>query len=123
METTSTAEIGKAGEQLAIKWLRERGYLIHHVNWRDGYYELDIVARKMGVLHFIEVKTRKLGSLTTPEDAMTPKKVKAFVKATQAYLRQYRIWYDIQLDFIAVETKKYGDWDVRFVENAVEFHW
>ncbi len=119
MEVKSNSEIGALGEQLAIKWLRQRGYLIHHANWRDGYYELDIVARKLGVLHFIEVKTRKFGGLTTPEDAMTPRKVNAFIKAAKAYMRQYRIPYNIQFDLIAIDTMQHNEWQVRLIENIV----
>lgn len=121
MEMTN-AEIGAQGEKLAIKWLRERGYLIHHVNWRDGRYELDIVARKQGVLHIIEVKSRLLGGMTTPEEAMTHRKIEAMLKAARSYVRQYRVWYEVQLDLIAVDRRVSGEWNVRMIEKAVDFH-
>lgn len=123
MQEKSAAEIGQLGELLAVKWLRRRGYLIHHTNWRDGHYELDIVARKQGVLHFIEVKSRKLGGVSTPESALNHRKVEALIKAARAYLRQYRIMYDIQFDLIAIDTMQNSEWNVRFIENAIEFRW
>ncbi len=73
----------------------------------------------MGVLHFIEVKTRKFGGMTTPEDAMTPRKTKAFVRAANIYMQQYRIPYDIQFDLIAVDTMQFHEWQVRHIENIV----
>ena len=39
-------ELGKAGENAAVAYLEEHGYLIRHRNWRKGHFELDIVAAK-----------------------------------------------------------------------------
>ena len=40
-------ELGKAGENAAVAYLEEHGYLIRHRNWRKGHFELDIVAAKV----------------------------------------------------------------------------
>ena len=50
-------ETGKAGEKLAIHWLKERAYTILEQNWRHSRWEVDIIAEKGTVLHFIEIKT------------------------------------------------------------------
>ena len=68
---TAAAETGQAGERAATEYLRRAGYDICARNWRQGRDELDIVALKEGVLHFVEVKTRRAGSLTPPEAAAT----------------------------------------------------
>ena len=34
-------ELGKAGENAAVAYLEEHGYLIRHRNWRKGHFELD----------------------------------------------------------------------------------
>ena len=84
---TTTAETGQAGERAATEHLRREGYDIRALNWRQGRYELDIVALKEGVLHFVEVKTRRAGSLTPPEAAATQRKFRALSRAAECYLR------------------------------------
>ena len=43
-------ELGKTGEETAIRFLQEKGYRIRHRNWRSGKKELDIVAEHKGEL-------------------------------------------------------------------------
>lgn len=83
---TAAAETGRAGERAATEYLRRAGYEICALNWRQGRYELDIVACREGVLHFVEVKTRRSGSLTPPEAAATQRKFRALSRAAACYL-------------------------------------
>jgi len=120
---TTTAETGARGERAAVEYLRARGYEICALNWRAGRYELDIVARKDWVLHFVEVKTRRRGSLTTPEDAITPQKFRALRRAANAYLARTGCELEAQFDLAAVEAAPDGSMEVRFIERAMECHW
>ncbi len=47
---------GADAETAACRWLEEAGYRILDRNWRRPWGELDIVATRNGVIHFIEVK-------------------------------------------------------------------
>ena len=58
MAAVDTTLIGARGEEIATEWLRARGYMIVSRNWRDGRYEVDIIAQRGFSLHFVEVKTR-----------------------------------------------------------------
>ena len=68
---------GAEGEEAAVAWLRTNGFLIVDRNWRMGRYELDIVASRHDRIHFVEVKLRGAGGLTSPEEALTPAKRRA----------------------------------------------
>lgn len=104
-------ELGKEGEEMAVKWLREKGYTILHCNWRYSYYELDIIATRVHTgarqgpleyLHFIEVKARKASTLGYPEDSVTRKKFKNLQRAADQYLLLYPGHRWIQFDILSI---------------------
>lgn len=119
----AAAATGIRGEQLAAEWLRRKGYEICDRNWRMGRYELDVVARHMDELHFIEVKTRRADGLTLPEQALTPPKCRALMRAAALYMAQYGTSEEPHFDLIAVDTLPDGGASVRFIPDAVECHW
>ena len=51
-----SAITGNLGEKLAARFLVERGFKITETNYRKKWGEIDIVAEKDGILHFVEVK-------------------------------------------------------------------
>ncbi len=50
-------EIGKIGEVIAADFLIKNGYTILGKNFSCHYGEIDIIAMKKNVLHFVEVKS------------------------------------------------------------------
>lgn len=77
---------GADGENMAIGWLTKKGYKILHHNWRHSYYEIDIIALKNTMLHFVEVKSRNASPFGYPEDSVTKKKFKNLQRAADQYL-------------------------------------
>ncbi len=120
---SEAAKIGARGEEIAIGWLRARGYMIVARNWRAGRYELDIVAQKGFSLHFVEVKTRLKGGWTTPEEAITEAKRRALMRGTNAYLAQFPTQLEPQIDLVAIDLAADGSYDVRYYPNAMQPHW
>ena len=118
-----SADTGRRGEQAAVDYLRRVGFAILERNWRSGRYELDIVARRWDELHFIEVKTRRAGGLTTPEEAITPRKFASLRRAAEAYMAQHRVRLEPQFDLAAVDLFPDGSMNVRFTERAMECNW
>ena len=119
----SSIRIGQRGEEIAARFLLSEGFDLLHRNWRSGRYELDIVARKEGVLHIVEVKSRKADVLTAPEEAMTRKKFNALFRAAQQYVALYRIDADTQFDLIAVDLLPDSTHRLRYIPNAMVPRW
>ncbi len=118
-----TQVIGAAGEAAAEKWLEDEEFEILARNWRSGRYELDIVARRGGTLHFVEVKTRDEESWESPEDAITPAKARSLRHAASAWLAQYPSELEPQFDLIAVDTTSEGGLTVRYIPEAIIPRW
>jgi putative endonuclease len=118
-----TQIIGATGEKAAEDWLAEEGFEIVARNWRSGRYELDIVARRGESIHFVEVKTRDAGGLTSPEEAMTAAKQRSFRLAVQAWLAQNPSDLEPQMDLIAVDNTADGKPLVRYIPHAVISRW
>lgn len=79
-------QLGTTGEDIAVKWLAERGYDILHRNWRHKQYEIDIIAVKNKFLHIIEVKTRHHNPYGHPEESVGKRKFKNLQRATNEFL-------------------------------------
>ncbi len=119
----SQAEIGAKGEAIATKYLRRNGFMIRDLNWRNGRYEIDIIAERWGVVHFVEVKTRKKGGWSSPEDAITSAKFASLRKAASAYLASHAITGEHQFDLVAIDMDGDNPSDIRYVENAMQSAW
>jgi len=114
---TAAARTGRRGEDAAAEWLRGAGFELLDRNWRSGRYELDIVALRGGELHFAE-------GLTPPEQAATPAKQRAMMRAAAAYVRAHPMEVcDFRFDLLAVDAAADGTVVVRFVPDAFEPHW
>ena len=95
-------ETGIIGENLAADWLKKNEYEILHRNWRYKQYEIDIIAQKKDMLHFIEVKCRWATPLGFPEDKVTRKKIKDLQRAADEFLFLNPGHKWIQFDVLAI---------------------
>lgn len=95
-------ELGAAGENKAVEYLRSKGYQILHRNWRFQNMELDIVALHGQVLVVVEVKTRSTLAFGLPQDFVKELKIKRILKATNAYIEAFDRQEEVRFDIIAI---------------------
>jgi putative endonuclease len=99
--------IGNFGENIACKYLLNKGYRIIARNYQARYREIDIVAVYGNVLVFVEVKTRTGDRYGGLENAIFGKKIRLFVKAVDYYLHLNKIRHDnFRLDYLAIDIDK-----------------
>lgn len=110
-------ELGHKGEEFAVKYLKEKGYHIREINWRDGKLELDIVAESDNILVVVEVKTRYSDYISHPTDAITNSKIRNIVKATDHYIKIHNIDKDIRFDIISL-VKQQNTFRIEHIEDA-----
>lgn len=113
--------LGRWGESVAAEYLKNRGYEILARNVRTPYGELDLVTRKLGVMVFVEVKTRSGGAYGVPEEAVTAVKQAHLRDSAQHYLQcNPDLDGDWRIDVIAIQGRPdAAGTRIEWFENAV----
>ena len=120
---TEKQQRGALGEQAAVDYLRQNGFMIVERNCRIGRSEVDIIASRYDELHFVEVKTRKYGSMTAPEEAINEQKLRAMRRAASAYMAMHRSPLEPRFSLVAVEMVGDRVEALRFIEDALQYSW
>ncbi|MBI5411913.1 YraN family protein [Candidatus Peregrinibacteria bacterium] len=97
---------GQNGEDVALEYLRQKGYTILGRNYRKRCGEIDLIAfdPTNKELTFIEVKLRKNLVFGTPEESITAKKWQRIIKTAQWWLNEKkRAETRWRVDLIAIE--------------------
>lgn len=78
--------LGQQGEDLAARALKRAGYTLLERNAHLGRYEIDIIAREGDTVAFVEVKTRRLDDIASPEANVTSAKQLHLSRAAKIYI-------------------------------------
>ena len=114
--------LGGKGEMLASRYLLDKGYAVHHHNWRSGHKEIDIIAQQRDVLVFVEVKSRASEEYGNAYDAVDDKKIRLLISAAQAYIRKYDIDLKFRFDIITVIGNS-EPYRIEHIEDAFYPEW
>ena len=109
--------LGKSGEQYAAEYLISRGFVIRDVNWVSGKHEIDIVAYRDEMIVIVEVKTRRNVDFAYPEEAVTEKKIRNMVRATDAYMRMFELDMEVRFDVISIVGAE-PPFEIEHIEDA-----
>lgn len=113
-------DTGKTGELLAAAYFESKGYTIIHKNWRHKNWEVDLIAVKAGMLHFIEVKTTTTLKFGHPEEKVDSKKIRYLINASEEFLYQYPEWKRIQFDVLAITMMENEEAEYFLIEDVYE---
>ena len=113
-------EIGKLGEDIAVNYLKQKGYKILDRNFECRQGELDIIAIDKNEIVFIEVKTRTSNRYGTPSEAVNKIKQKHMLQTIKYYL-YIRNLSDkfVRIDVIEVYIKD-NVYKVNHIKQALE---
>src|SRR3972149_3699974 len=94
---------GRGGEELAAQFLERKGYKIIERNYRKKWGEIDVIAEKDNVVHFVEVKAVSRESKDyRPEELIHESKLRKVARTAALYMEQQRDGREFQIDGIAV---------------------
>ncbi len=99
----NTTTKGTLGESKAIEFLVNNNFKIIGKNFSSKFGEIDIIAKKDEVIHFIEVKS---GFGFEPIYNITPNKIKKITKTIHTYIKKNKIDTPFCIDAIIIEDNK-----------------
>ncbi len=122
-------QFGDIGEELAVNFLKQKGYKILDRNWQQKFGELDIVAaevsgylfQKIEEIVFVEVKSIKDGDSALAAQNVHFFKQKRLIKTAQIYLAAKKYlnlpW---RIDVLLVDYNPFNKTaKIEHLENAV----
>lgn len=124
----SHIHIGQMGEQAVANHLKRNGYVIQGRNYRKKWGEIDVIAKKRGVIHFVEVKTVSHETRPShvshetwlPEENVQRHKLQKLFRTIETWLAEHKYDGEWQLDVASVwidAKNKQGR--IKIIENVV----
>lgn len=128
VETTSSLELGRRGEELAAAYLEQAGYRLVAANFvlpvgrnRVGAVinvELDLVAYEGGTLCFVEVKTRASDWFAAPEANVDRRKQRQIMRAGRVYRRMLGLTdAPYRYDVVTVLLSSEASFEIKLLRN------
>ncbi len=113
--------LGKAGEDLAERYLKRQGYAVVERNYRCPLGEIDLIAVNKQAVVFVEVKTRRVDTSGAPLESVNAIKQRRLKRAALHYLNKHRLHdRDVQFDVVGISLGSNPP-SVRHVRHAFDF--
>lgn len=82
----SKRDFGDAGESLAERFLKNKGYRLIAKNYVTKWGEIDLIMEEGKMLVFVEVRRRSSLKYGAPEESINVKKIKHLIKSALVYV-------------------------------------
>jgi putative endonuclease len=123
--------IGAKGEYIAARYLEKQGFAIVGQNYLKKWGEIDLITKRDGVVHFVEVKTvsyvtkadlERAVSYGTwrPEENVHAYKIKKLSRAIESWLLEYKWDGKWQIDVAAVRIVPRETFaTIKYIDNVI----
>lgn len=112
--------LGIKGENLAVTFLKEKGYRIIARNYKTYIGEIDIIAQDGNTMVFIEVKTRADELFGQPFEAVNRKKRHKMKNVALLYMKRHERNLPVRFDVISIFYRENGKKEIEHITDAFE---
>lgn len=118
---SNTGTRGRRAEEIARKYLVQKGLTLLRKNYRTAGGEIDLIMRDGEVITFIEVRSRKTDNFMNVLETIDSEKCNHIIRTSQQYLQEnnsvnkYNCRYDIVLLTGPLESA-----EIEWIKNAFE---
>lgn len=119
--TYARQELGKTGEDLAVRELVSRGYAVLDRRYRTRHGEIDIVCDDRGTIVFVEVRAKGSGDCGSASESITPHKMRKVTACAVEYLARHRLSNrPCRFDVVAIDDALGAEPRVTVYANAFD---
>lgn len=119
--TLERINLGKLGEQEAVKLLQVQGYKIIERNFRTNLGEIDIIAQDNDTICFVEVRTKTSPEEGHPLESISPHKCRKLIQSAWCYAKEKNLCdANLRFDVVAVVPETEGQYKVELFKNVLE---
>ncbi len=120
---TEKKELGKKGEEVAVQFLKKKGYRIIERNYTCRLGEMDVIAKEKDTFAFIEVKTRTTTTFGPPQLAVDLSKQNQLSKVALHFLKEKRL-EDVKarFDVVAILFGPKGE-EIELIKDAFDLRY
>jgi len=111
--------LGKEGEDIALDFLRKKGFIIVRKNYRTAFGEIDIIAKDREVIVFVEVKTRADIAFGHPFEAVDKRKREKIRKVALSFMKTQKKEFPSRFDVMSI-TRNGGRTSIEHIQDAFE---
>lgn len=111
----SSTDKGRRAEAAARVYLEMRGFKIMEQNWRRPRAEVDIIAEKASVMHFIEVRYRKDDAQGGGWETITPTKLRHMRRGAELWVEESKWHGEYVLSAVEIAGNTFSV--MGFIEN------
>ncbi len=106
---TNKQQLGNYGEDLACRYLQEKGYQIKHRNFRSGKGEIDIICTNGRDMVIVEVKSIRKSGYGLGGERVPLKKQKEIIRTTYRFLDFFPLHKEtgVRFDVIIIDFRSY----------------
>jgi putative endonuclease len=116
-------ELGKKGEEIALRFLKKNGYRIIERNYTCKMGEIDIIAREKETFVFIEVKTRRSTTFGPPQLAVDQRKQGQLSRVALYFLKEKRLEeVKARFDVVAILLGPKGE-EIELIKDAFDLQY
>jgi putative endonuclease len=95
-------DLGIEGEQIALEFLLNNGYLVLEKNYRYKKSEIDLIVKKDSTIAFVEIKTRSNTVFDLPENAVNAKKIEKLQEGALHYIEINDLKEEVRFDILTI---------------------
>ncbi|MCA0426289.1 MAG: YraN family protein [Bacteroidetes bacterium] len=104
-QESSTKEVGKKGEEIALNFLQKKGYELLERNYRAGRAEIDLIMKDKQTVVAVEVKTR-YNALYEPERAVSKNQQKTLAMGIEVFLKNNKLVLPARFDIVTIHYQQ-----------------